>query len=210
MSQKFSVRVHDPKGFSRAFKLAAGCASHGSKWGNKLPVEHVLLRVAGFKALLLATDLQRYLTIDLGLADCGQLSLDGGDGELFLPADWKVPNSPFTLGFEQTDAGPKVTLKYGEPKIPKKRPRPPTELPPPNNAGSPPPAAAPRASAPHSAPTCAAEKGRYALNGIYFEFSGTKPEDAGPFFHYLPPFKAHLVATDGKHLVSYCPNSLRG
>ena len=74
---KFSVRVNDPKGFSRAFKLAAGCASHGFKWGNKLPVQDVLLRVAGFKALLLATDLQRYLTIDLGLADCGQLSLDG-------------------------------------------------------------------------------------------------------------------------------------
>jgi hypothetical protein len=113
---KFSVRVNDPKGFSRAFKLAAGCASHGSKWGNKLPVQHVLLRVAGFKALLLATDLQRYLTIDLGLADCGQLSLDGGDGELFLPADWKVPREPFTLEFEPTDtadAGPKVTLKYG-------------------------------------------------------------------------------------------------
>ncbi len=71
MSQKFSVRVNDPKGFSRAFKLAAGCASHGSKWGNKLPVEHVLLRVAGFKALLLATDLAKGtspLTWDLPIA----------------------------------------------------------------------------------------------------------------------------------------------
>jgi DNA polymerase III sliding clamp (beta) subunit (PCNA family) len=201
---KFSVRVNDPKGFSRAFKLAAGCASHGSKWGNKLPVQDVLLRVAGFKALLLATDLCQYLTIDLGLADCGQLSLDGGDGELFLPAGWKVPREPFTLEYEPTDTGPKVTLKYGAVETEISQESNPDHWPnfPLRNAGCK--FDLPAARLAHElstlAPMCQAEKGRYALNGIFFEFSGTKPEDAGPFFHYLPPFKAHLVATDGKHL----------
>ena len=204
MSQKFSVRVNDPKGFSRAFKLAAGCASHGSKWGNKLPVQDVLLRVAGFKALLLATDLCQYVTIDLGLADCGQLSLDGGDGELFLPADWKVPNSPFTLEFEQTEAGPKVTLKYGAVETEISQEHDPADWPrfPLGNAGCK--FSLPAARLAHEfntlAPMCAAEKGRYALNGIFFEFSGTTPENAGPFTPLVPPFKAHLVATDGKHL----------
>ncbi len=200
---KFSVRVNDPKGFSRAFKLAAGCASHGSKWGNKLPVEHVLLRVAGFKALLLATDLCQYLTIDLGPADCGQLSLDG-DGELFLPADWKVPREPFTLSFESTDTGPKVTLKYGvvETDVPQESNPDHWPLFPLGNAGCK--FSLPAARLAHEintlAPMCAAEKGRYALNGIYFEFRGTKPENAGPFTPMVPPFSAHLVATDGKHL----------
>ncbi len=201
---KFSVRVNDPKGFSRAFKLAAGCASHGSKWGNKLPVQDVLLRVAGFKALLLATDLQRYLTIDLGLADCGQLSLDGGDGELFLPAAWKVPSSPFTLEFEQTDAGPKVTLKYGAVETEISQEHNAADWPnfPLGNAGCK--FSLPAARLAHEfhtlAPMCAAEKGRYALNGIFFEFNGTTPENAGPFTPLVPPFSAHLVATDGKHL----------
>ena len=203
MSQKFSVRVHDPKGFSRAFKLAAGCASHGSKWGNKLPVQDVLLRVAGFKALLLATDLCQYVTIDLGLADCGQLSLEG-EGELFLPADWKVPREPFTLSFEPTDTGPKVTLKYGAVETEISQEHDAADWPrfPLGNAGCK--FSLPAARLAHEfntlAPMCAAEKGRYALNGIFFEFSGTTPENAGPFTPLVPPFKAHLVATDGRHL----------
>ncbi|MCC6149507.1 MAG: hypothetical protein IT461_04585 [Planctomycetes bacterium] len=199
---KFSVRVHDPKAFTRAFKLAASCASHGSKWGSKLPVQHVLLRVAGFKALLLATDLCQYLTIDLGYAG-GGLTLDG-EGALILPADWKVPREPFTLNFEPTDTGPKVTLKFGavEQDVPQEHDPQDWPLFPLGNAGCKFDLPAQRLAHELStlAPMCAAEKGRYALNGIYFEFDGVKPEDAGPFFRYQPPFKAHLVATDGKHL----------
>lgn len=199
---KFSVRVHDPKAFTRAFKLAAGCASHRPKWGGNLPTEHVLLRVAGFKALLLATDLCQYLTIDLGLAG-GGLTLDG-EGALFLPADWKVPREPFRLEYEPTDTGPKVTLKFGAVEQDVPQAHDPQEWPlfPLGNAGCKFDLPAQRLA--HElntlAPMCAAEKGRYALNGIFFEFDGIKPEDAGPFFRYQPPFKAHMVATDGRHL----------
>jgi DNA polymerase-3 subunit beta len=146
------------------------------------------------------------------LADCGQLSLSGGDGELFLPADWKVPREPFTLEHEPTDtasagsgqAGPKVTLKYGavETDLPQEHDT--ADYPnfPLRNAGCK--FDLPAIRLAHElntlAPMCAAEKGRYALNGIYFEFSGTQPDDAGPFTPLVPPFKAHLVATDGRHL----------
>ncbi|GIK53814.1 MAG: hypothetical protein BroJett014_27870 [Planctomycetota bacterium] len=199
---KFSVRVNDPKSFTRAFKLAAATAAKPSRYGNQLVVQQILLRIAGFKALLLATDLCQYLTINLGLAG-GGCSLEG-EGELFLPADWKVPREPFTLDFEPTDTGPKVTLKYGAVEQDVPQAHDPQEFPlfPLGNAGCKFEMPAPRLA--HEintlVPMCAAEKGRYALNGIYFEFSGTKPDDAGPFTPMVPPFKAHLVATDGKHL----------
>ncbi|CAG0952094.1 Beta sliding clamp [Planctomycetaceae bacterium] len=198
---KFSVRVNNPKAFTRAFKLAAGTALKHSRYGNRV-CENVVLRVSGFKALLLATDLEQYLTIDLGLTDC-QLSLDG-DGALFLPSDWKVPGTPFELKFEPTDTGPKVTLKHGVVETEILQDCNADEWPnfPLRNAGCK--FELPAARLAHDlntiAPLCAAEKGRYALNGVFFEFDGTKPEDAGPFYHPLPPFKAQLVATDGRHL----------
>ncbi len=209
---KFSIRVNDPKGFARAFKLASATAAKRPRWGGSLVVEHVLLRVTGFKALLLATDLQRYLTIDLGLANCGQLSLDGGDGELFLPSDWKVPNSPFTLESEPTEAGPKVTLKHGVVESSISQEHATADWPnfPLANCGVK--FSLPAAHLAHEfsilAPMCAAEKGRYALNGIFFEIVGSslgagKPENAGPFTPHVAPFRVHLVATNGKRLAAH-------
>ncbi|MEI2658836.1 MAG: hypothetical protein V9G11_01370 [Bifidobacterium adolescentis] len=202
---KFSVRVNDPKGFSRAFKLAAGCASHGSKWGNKLPVQDVLLRVAGFKALLLATDLR---TGTSPLTWAWPIAASSRSMAVTASCSFRLigrcPREPFTLEYEPTDTGPKVTLKYGAVETEISQEHDPADWPnfPLGNAGCK--FSLPAARLAHElntlAPMCAAEKGRYALNGIFFEFSGTTPENAGPFTPLVPPFKAHLVATDGKHL----------
>ena len=209
---KFTVRVNDPKGFARAFRLAAAMAAPESRWGDSIATQ-VLLRVSGFKAWLKATDLCQYLSIDLGLANCGQLTLDG-DGELFLPSDWKVPSHPFTLVSEPSDTGTKVTLRHGvvEAEVSQDHATANWPMFPLANCGLK--FSLPAAQLVHEfnrlAPICAQEKGRYALNGMLFEFDGVRPDDAGPFTPSLPPFQVRLVATDGRHLgMSTLPVTLK-
>ena len=213
----FSIRVNEPKSFARAFKLAAATAAGRAKWGGSRVVEQILLRVKGFKAELCATDLCQYLVIDCGLCNIGQLTISGDDGALFLPNDWKVPNEPFTLEYKSTDTGPVVTLKTGVVESSILQQNDPEEWPnfPLANAGVK--FTLPAARLAHEfntlAPMCAEEKGRYALNGMFFEFTGSTPENvglpdeasakSGPFTPTVPPISLALVATNGRRLAAH-------
>ena len=199
---KFSVRVHDPKGFARAFKACAGITPTKSRYGNAI-TQIVLLTVSGFKAMLQATDLSQYLTVDLGLATQG-LTLDG-EGSLTLPNDWKVPKEPFTLESEPSETGRMVTLKFGA--VIQDIPQPhnvPDEYPhfPMANAGVK--FEIPGAELAHHLSKLsvytASEKGRYALNGLFWEFGG---EVNQPLVNDKDSYNVQLVATDGKHLAAH-------
>lgn len=198
---KFSVRVLDPKGFARAFKTCAGIA----KTRSHNPIcSIVLLTVSGFKATMQTTDLEQYLTIDLGLATQG-LTLDG-EGCLTLPNDWKVPKEPFTLESEPSETGPMVTLKYGA--VTQNIPQPhnvPDEYPkfPLANAGVK--FELPGAELAHHllklSDYCQLERGRYSLNGLLWEFGREVNQPLEPIEGMVYP--VHLVATDGKHLAAH-------
>ena len=200
---KFSVRVLDPKGFARAFKLCAGIAHAKSRHGTNPICSIVLLTVSGFHATMQATDLSQYLTIDLGLATQG-LTLDG-EGCLTLPNDWKVPKEPFTLESEPSETGPMVTLHYSA--VTQNIPQPhkvPDEYPcfPLRNAGVK--FEIPGAELAHHlsklSEYTASEKGRYALNGLFWEFGG---EVNQPLVNDKDSYSVQLVATDGKHLAAH-------
>ena len=200
---KFSVRVLDPKGFARAFKLCAGITPTKSRHGTNPICSIVLLTVSGFKATMQATDLSQYLTIDLGLATQG-LTLDG-EGCLTLPNDWKVPKEPFTLESEPSETGPMVTLHYSA--VTQDIPQPhkvPDEYPcfPLANAGVK--FEIPGAELAHHlsklSEYTASEKGRYALNGLLWEFGG---EVSQPLVNEKDSYSVQLVATDGKHLAAH-------
>lgn len=207
---KFSIRVLDPKGFARAFKLCAGIAHAKSRHGTNPICSIVLLTVSGFKATMQATDLSQYLTINLGLATQG-LSLDG-EGCLTLPNDWKVPKEPFTLESEPSETGPMVTLHYSA--VTQNIPQPhkvPDEYPcfPPRpepvegfNAGVK--FELPGAELAHHlsklSEYTASEKGRYALNGLLWEFGG---EVNQPLVNDKDSYSVQLVATDGRHLAAH-------
>ncbi|MCQ3950983.1 MAG: hypothetical protein DPW14_14340 [Planctomycetes bacterium] len=200
---KCIIRVNDPKGFARAFKMAAGCAGSHSKHGYNRICDAVLLSVSGFKVTLRATDLQGYLTLDMGMGNFGQLSLDGGDGEFFLPSDWKAPSEPFSLEAEPIDEGLKVTCKTEtlETTIPQENAVADYPLFPIGNAGVK--FTLPAATLAHElnslAPMCANERGRYALNGLLWDF-GTADVAAEAT---EPPFTLRLVATDGRRLAAH-------
>ena len=199
---KFSVRVHDPKGFARAFKACAGITPTKSRYGNAI-TQIVLLTVSGFKAMLQATDLSQYLTVDLGLATQG-LTLDG-EGCLTLPNDWKAPREPFTLESEPSETGPMVTLHFSA--VTQNIPQPhkvPDDFPlfPLANAGVK--FEIPGAELAHHlsklSEYCQREKGRYALNGLLWEFGG---EVTQPLVNEKDSYSIQLVATDGKHLAAH-------
>ncbi|MCC6150963.1 MAG: hypothetical protein IT461_11985, partial [Planctomycetes bacterium] len=200
---KFSVRVHDPKGFARAFKLCAGIAHAKSRHGTNPICSIVLLTVSGFKATMQATDLSQYLTIDIGLATQG-LTLDG-EGCLTLPNDWKAPKEPFTLESEPSETGPMVTLKYGA--VTQDIPQPhkvPDEYPKFPLANADVKFEIPGAELAHHfsklSDYCQIEKGRYALNGLFWEFGG---EVNQPLVNEKDSYSVQLVATDGKHLAAH-------
>lgn len=195
---KCIIRVNDPKGFARAFKMAAGCAMTGSKWSN--PICRAVLVDIGNSAVLRATDLQGYMTIDLkSLCD---FTLEGF-GQFFLPSDWKAPSEPFSLVAEPTEEGLKVTCKTQtlETTIPQENAAADYPLFPIGNAGVK--FTLPAATLAHElsvlAPMAAREKGRYALNGLLWEFEA--PDVA--VHASQPPYTVRLVATDGKRLAAH-------
>ncbi|MCC6150759.1 MAG: hypothetical protein IT461_10960, partial [Planctomycetes bacterium] len=200
---KFSVRVHDPKGFARAFKLCAGITPTKSRYGNAITQVVLLTAAHGVGANLRATDLSQYLTIDLDLVTQG-IEIDG-EGCLTLPNDWKVPKEPFTLESEPSETGPMVTLHYSA--VTQNIPQPhkvPDEYPcfPLANAGVK--FEIPGAELAHHfsklSEYCQLEKGRYALNGLFWEFGG---EVNQPLVNDKDSYSVQLVATDGKHLAAH-------
>ncbi|NUO17667.1 MAG: hypothetical protein HUU03_14640, partial [Planctomycetaceae bacterium] len=194
---KCIIRVNDPKGFARAFKMAAGCAgSH--KYSNRI-CDSVLLDI-GNNAVLRATDLQGYITVDLKtLCD---FTVEGY-GQFFLPSDWKAPIEPFSLEAEPSDLGPVVTCKtkHHETTIPQQNAAADYPLFPIGNAGVK--FTLPAATLAHElsvlAPMCAQEKGRYALNGLLWDFGAADVTTEAT----EPPFTLRLVATDGRRLAAH-------
>lgn len=198
MSQTFCIRVKDHKGFARAFRLAAKVAR--KKAINPI-CESVLLDIANDPTLQ-ATDLAQHLTINLRPL-CSDFTLEGY-GKLFLPADWKTPSEPFSLTGAFSEQGLTVTLKLGvlETTVPQKHEAAEYPLFPSALAGAKMTLDAAQFAQQLKllAPLCATEKGRYALNGMLFDFEGKKAKKAGPSTPLEPPFTARLVGTDGRRL----------